>query len=83
MLRPHDRPEVAEIAASVREAMPAYRASFEIAIERLAWCLWRQRRADAHLATDHVRALFPTAHATSGHARMLPYEVFPDAPGRI
>jgi len=37
LLRPDDRDEVEEIAASIRPLMPVYREEFEPAIEQLAW----------------------------------------------
>ena len=42
MLRPGDRAEVEEIAASIRPLIPVYRPEFELAIEQLACRLWRR-----------------------------------------
>jgi hypothetical protein len=49
-MRESDRAEVDELRGLVREALPLYEPSFEIAIEQLALKLWRQRRAYADLA---------------------------------
>ena len=54
LLRPDDRAEVEEIAASLREVMPIYAPEFELALEQLACRLWRQRRAYADLAAHGV-----------------------------
>jgi hypothetical protein len=52
LLRPDDRGEVEEIAASIRPLMPVYRPEFEPAVEQLACRIWRQRRAYRDLS-DH------------------------------
>jgi hypothetical protein len=54
LLRPDDRDEVEEIAASIRPLMPVYREEFEPAIEQLACRLWRQRRAYRDLSEHGV-----------------------------
>jgi hypothetical protein len=54
LLRDHDRAEVEEIAASIRELMPIQRPEFEPAIEQLACRIWRQRRAYRDLSEHGV-----------------------------
>ena len=62
MLRPDDRAEVEEIAAALREAMPFYRPSFELAVEGLACKLWRLRRGYRDLSENGIlRAGQPAA----------------------
>jgi hypothetical protein len=53
-LRPDDRAEVEEIAASLREVMPLYLAAFEPVLEQLACRLWRQRRAYGDLSEHGI-----------------------------
>jgi hypothetical protein len=53
-LREDDRNEVEEIAASIRELMPIWKAEFEIAVEQLACRIWRQRRAYRDLSEHGV-----------------------------
>jgi hypothetical protein len=54
MLRPDDRAEVEEIAASIRPLLPVYRLEFELAVEQLACRIWRQRRAYRDLSERGV-----------------------------
>jgi hypothetical protein len=55
MLRPDDRAEVEEIAATFRELMPCYAPAFEPLLEQLACRIWRQRRAYRDLGEHGVR----------------------------
>jgi hypothetical protein len=52
LLREHDREEVAEIEASLRELMPVYAPAFAPMVEQAACRLWRQRRAYRDLSEN-------------------------------
>jgi hypothetical protein len=52
LLRAHDREEVAEIEASLRELMPVYAPSFAPMVEQAACRIWRQRRAYRDLSEN-------------------------------